>query len=130
MSRLLLPAIFAGILLGVSGCAGSNFQVKNKDQYRVMAISAIEEKQDLWTTKEEYYPEWITANEIPNICEGNKHCFIISRVPAGRAIRDKHGVHPDIMEDKKLIGLGYIPHNISLDGTQTYILVKIPPKAR
>jgi len=125
-NRFVLVFLSTTLLLGVSGCARGNFQVKNKDQYRVMAISAIEKK-DAWTTKEEYYLEWITADEIPNICQ-NKNCFIISRVPAGMAIRDRNGVHADIMEDKKLIDLGYIPHNISLDGVQVYLLVKKNPR--
>jgi hypothetical protein len=113
----------------VSGCASrrSNFQVnETESQYKIKVIDVIEKKPNVYYTREQYYPNWITADKIPDICQ-NKTCIIMGRVVANMYIRDRNGVHPSIMHDANLKKLNYIPAPLSLDGgVWAYILVPKP----
>lgn len=136
MFSLLRPvSLFFGLLLilgGVSGCSGgrSAFTVESEDRYRVVVISSIEQKPDLWVSREEH-PPLTPVSAIPNICK-HKICIVTKRIPAWQYFPDSNrGVSGEIVENKQLGQLGYIPHNIELSGLQAYVLVPIAiPKTK
>jgi hypothetical protein len=64
-SLLRRGSFFFGVLLilgGVSGCSGgrSAFQVESEDRYEIVVISSIEQKPDLWVSREEHPVSAIT----------------------------------------------------------------------
>ena len=130
-SLLRRGSFFFGVLLilgGVSGCSGgrSAFQVESEDRYSVVLIKSIKQP-DSSTSIEEEHLSLIKVSNIPNICRDSL-CFVTRRIRAKEYFPDsQNGVSGEIVWNKELRELGYIPHNIpSLSSGQAYVLMPIP----